>query len=47
MELLISKVQKHSVVCNKCDRKYRDQCTTEKTWTDVAKKLKLNGKYQQ
>jgi hypothetical protein len=45
MELLISEIQKHSVLWNKWDNEYRDRYTTEKSWNDIAKKLKLDSKY--
>ncbi|KAL4104610.1 hypothetical protein QTP88_019904 [Uroleucon formosanum] len=43
-KLLISEVQKHSVLWNKWDKKYRDRYTTEKAWNDIAIKLKLDSK---
>lgn len=45
IELLISEVQKKSVLWNKFDKKYRDRITSDKEWNAVAKILKMVSKY--
>lgn len=45
MELLISEVQKKSVLWNKFDKKYRDRIIVDKEWNIVAKRTNMDSKY--
>lgn len=45
MELLISEVQKKSVLWNKFDKKYRDRIIADKEWNIVAKITNMDSKY--
>jgi len=42
-ELLISEVQKRSVLWNKFDKKYKDRLVCDKEWTILAKKMNLDS----
>jgi hypothetical protein len=44
MELLISEVQKRSVLWNKWHKKYRDRIVSDKEWNAVAEKTKMDSK---
>lgn len=44
-ELLISEVQKKTVLWNKFDRKYRDRIIADKEWNIVAKRTNMDSKY--
>jgi len=45
MELLISEVQKKSVLWNKYDKKYKDRFIADKEWNIVAKRTNMDSKY--
>jgi len=44
-EMLISEIQKHTVLWNKKNKKYRDRLITGKAWTEVSKVTGITGKY--
>lgn len=45
MELLISEVQKRSVLWDKWNKKYRDRMVCDREWDAIAKKTKMDSKY--
>lgn len=45
-ELLISEVQKRSVLWNKFDMKYKDRAVSDKEWSILAKKINLDSEYK-
>lgn len=45
-ELLISEVQKRSVLWNKFDKKYKDRLVCDKEWSTLAKKLNMDSEYK-
>lgn len=45
-KLLISEVQKRSMLWNNFDKKYKDRIVCDKEWIILAKKINLDSKYK-